>query len=446
MGKHISVMRFLSAVLLLDILLIGAVSVTGTNATALLSHLLPGTFGPGMGPHMTGNHLFGAIIVFVNSLLFLVAGFLMLSSMESHALMIGSGGIARLLRSRASLAQEEIAATSFAVAEEQKTEIHRVHTGRNLVWIGAVLLLLAFPAVCFTYARADINGEPLFQDTGGAVSNAALSAEDAVVFAADQLADAVLLDVPRVFQWHLTSLQPGRHHSWLRPFVLLYHILSKLVVLASLFAVWRGGQLRAYALQVAGLENTMPMRAGFRDRLPEPALEQRAADILPVGRQQPHDMLERPLPEPPAEQSASTQTEEILLAATPSVFDTPANADHIHEAVAVPDAPALKPESEHPDVEKLAELEPEAAHSEARQPTKLLPTALPAPVPDVPVYAEPARTKENRDADAPLALHELKIPYEHIETASHDGMEEGAAPTSTAYRKTALHLTPEFDA
>ncbi len=168
-----------------------------------------------------------------------------------------------MLRGTAGLSREDIAATSFAVAEEQKSEIRKVHTGRTMVWIGAVLLLLAFPAVCFTYAQADIKGAPLLTDAGGTVANTALSIEDSAVFAADQFLDAVLLDIPRVFDWHLTSLRPGRNHGWLRPFVLLYHILDKFIVLATFFAAWRGGHLRSFILQAAGLD-AVPALASLR--------------------------------------------------------------------------------------------------------------------------------------------------------------------------------------
>ena len=150
MSNHFSFARFVSAVMLLDIILIASVSFSGLHADSLLSSVLPGNFGPGMGPHMTGNRLLGALALGLNALLFLGAGFLSLLGASRQALIIGSGGVWRLLYGTAGLSRQDIAATSFAVAEEQKSEIRKLRAGRDLVRIGAVLLLLAFPAICFT--------------------------------------------------------------------------------------------------------------------------------------------------------------------------------------------------------------------------------------------------------------------------------------------------------
>jgi hypothetical protein len=410
MSKHISVTRFLSAVLLLDLVLLVAVSVTGAHVDMFLEKLLPGTFGPSMGPHMTGNHLLCALLLFVDSLLFLAAGFLLLLGAAGHGLMIGASGFARLLKDAAGLSREDITAASFAVAEEQKAEIRRVHTGRNLMWIGAVLLLLAFPAVCFTYAQADIGGQPLLQDAGGTIANAALSVEDAVVFAADQLADAVLLDVPRVFQWHLSSLQPGHHHTWLRPFVLLYRILDKLVVLASIFAVWRGGHLRAYVLQMAGNE-AVPVSMNLRDTpLPmfrdiRSAVEDRAA--LPPET--------RPEPQPPLEVHPPEEQREPEPAAA--------------------EAPVHAAEADSPPPEQLPEPE------ETQAPVPVAPTL------EVPVYVEPAHSEEAEPYGAPLALHELKSPPEQTAAENGETSREDGGVSSPPHKNAELPVRePEFDA
>jgi hypothetical protein len=423
MAKHLSVMRFLSAVLLLDIVLIGLVFVSGPKAYAFLSGFLPGTFGPGMGPGMTGNHFLGALILLLDALLFLSGGFIALVNAARNTLMIGSNGVWRLLRGIAGLSREDVAAASFAVAEEQKAEIHIVRIGRDLVWIGAVLLLLAFPAVCFTYAHADVQGAPLLQDAGGAVANTALSVEDVAVFTVDQLADAVLLDIPRVFQLHVTALTPAHNHVWLRPFVLLFHILGKLVVLAILFAAWRGTHLRAYLLETAGID-AVPALNSFRDAAAvqehpsdQPAhVEHHLFEEVPVvhaavehtmaHEEAPvfeevvdHSPQENPLVPEPAIAEPPVEVEPVIYEPAEIAPDAHAAVEHAIPHEEAP-KPALEevmeyPSQEHVPEPAIAEVHGEPAYYQtaetAHQPELALdeePTALNTNAAEVPVETE----------------------------------------------------------
>jgi len=427
MSRHLSITRFLSVVLLLDVALIALVAFTGAKSAAILSGVLPGKFGPGMGPLMTGNHLLGALIVNLDALLFLAAGFAVLLNASRRALMIGAGGIARLLAGTAGLSREDIAATSFAVAEEQKSEIHVVHTGRNLVWIGAVLLLLAFPAVCFTWAKADSAGAPLLRDAGGAVANAAVTVEDVAVFAADQLADAVLLDVPRVYKWHATSLTPGENHRWLKPFVLLYHILDKLIVLATLFAAWRSGHLRAYLLGMGGLDAVAAV--SLRDApQPAPSAPTAANDHQPAPREEP--LPPQPRPQQPLWEH--THEHDAPPALEASILEVPIYVE-----------PAPEPEPEK------TEATPAPEPAEPTPPQDEEPLSLEASILEVPVYVQPAHPEPAPEpqppADAPLALHELKTPPADDAPADAGALADDDVHPMP-YKNTALHMDAEIDA
>ncbi|HEY5347583.1 MAG TPA: hypothetical protein VIJ72_05280 [Rhizomicrobium sp.] len=263
MFGHLSVTRILIAIILVNVAIAAALYFTGAQVSTALSGLLPGKFGASLGPDMTGNHLAAALVLFLDALIFHVFGFGALLRASRHALLIGPDRIERLLGHTAGLSREDVAATSFAVAEEQKSEIGVLRTGRSLVWIGGILLLLAFPAVCFTYAHADAGGTPLLANSGTAIANGALAAKDAGMFTVDQLAGAILLDIPAIYKWHATSVGPNDAHAGLKAFALLFHILVKLVVLASIFALWRGAQLRSYVLRMAGPEEKLSPHDGL---------------------------------------------------------------------------------------------------------------------------------------------------------------------------------------
>lgn len=424
MAGPFSITRFVSAVMLLDIVLLALVSFSGTQADVVLARLLPGDFGPGMGAEMTGNRLLGALIVLFNAVLFLGAGFAVLL---------------RVLR---------------AMAEEQASSLRAIRTGRSLVGIGAVLLLLAFPALCLTYAQADAKGAPLLRDANGPVANAALTVTDAALFGADQVLDAVLLDIPRVYDWHVSPLRAGQEQAWLRPAVLAFHILAKLIVLALLYAAWRGARLRAHALALA-VPAAVPTVVAMRDApsaandhhppLPDVAAQSVAeepqpvalSEVQPAQAHSPEFRLE-----PEAEQTPLSEPEPAVAAIAEPEPETPAPPP---EDVEEPPTAEARPRLVlvHSDVEASTPATDTAPdHSTDEHPQPLHVTLAGAP-------AEPAHTEippvDDNLLDAPLALHELRSPDEVVSPAAdnHEAFDENR---SQPYKKTALHVLPEFDA
>jgi hypothetical protein len=322
------------------------------------------------------------------------------------------------------------------------------------VGIGAVLLLLAFPALCFTYAQADAKGAPLLRDANSPLANAALTVRDSALFGADQVLDAVLLDIPRVYDWHVSPLRAGQEHAWLRPAVLAFHILAKLIVLALLYAAWRGTRLRAHALALA-VPAAVPMT--MRDAPPaandhHPPLPDVAAQSVPEETAQVAPSEVHP---------GHAHSTEFRLEPETEIQAPPSEPQPVVAAIAEPEpeAPAQQPDTVveppppaetrprlvlvHSDVEATtpaADAAPD--HSADEQPQPLHVTLAGSP-------AEPAITDtmpvDDNLLDAPLALHELRSPDEVVSPAAdnHEAFDENR---SQPYKKTALHVLPEFDA
>jgi hypothetical protein len=252
-----------------------------------------------------------------------------------------------------------------------------------------------------------------------------------------------------VFDWHLSSLRPGHHHMWLKPFVLLYHILDKLIVLASFFAAWRSGNLRAYVLQMAGVEAVPALAAlrsvtrgtssGFRDA--QPANDHHTpATASPDPVAEPHytPAVEHHEPEAAAEpvhhHPADGEPEplEASILEVP-VYVDPVTASH-HAPPQYREAEASDPPEDEPHTHEH--------HGQEN------PQPLPASILEVPIYVSPPHNEEHH-SDAPLALHELKDADEPaLETITPPPTEEAKweGHNILPYKRTALHLNQEFDA
>jgi hypothetical protein len=469
MASHLSITRFISAVMLLDIVLLALLSFSGTEADAVLAGLLPGHFGPGMGTAMTGNRMLGALILLLNALAFVGVGFNTLLRASRHGLVAGSGGVWRLLYGTAGQSRNDIATASLALVEDQRSEIHKLLAGRTLIVIGAVLLLLAFPALCFTYAQADAKGASLLRDADGPVANAAITAGHAVLFGADQFLDSVLLDVPRVYDLHLSPLRPAADHAWMRPLVLGFHILAKLIVLALLYAGWRIGKLRGFArnmvipaaisLPAAPRETPLAVAQPANDyQAPVPATEAPpAAEPSDPGHDHgtefalvPTTETQEPAPAGEAPASLSSEIRVLLL-------DTP--ADTVEEPVlsAQPEPAADAGEPSQP-AEEIVEDTPSLVRerprlflvhpqAEATVPPPELSPAQEEEEPQAVLAPMPVAAESRADdfSDAPLALHELRNPDEMVSPAA-DNPDAVEKDRGSPYKRTALHVLPEFDA
>lgn len=245
--------NFVLCFLLLNVLIVGPFVYALLQRPDLLSGVLPGKFGVGLAPDLTGNLLALAILLLLNALLLAIFGI----GGTWHALWAGLRVSPRkirwLLHDRAGLAGDIAGVVAAAVQEEEKAEIAYLDRARGFLFVGLVLFAVAVPAVCMTYVAAAPDGAPIFERGGQVLANNTVKTDDIVRFTADQLA-ALALDIPAIFHLRATQMEINGANILLGVLVVLYRTLIGLGLILLYV-----GMRRARALLFNALEVAMPV-------------------------------------------------------------------------------------------------------------------------------------------------------------------------------------------
>ncbi len=243
--------NFLICFALLNILLIGLFAYAVMKQPGLLPTFLPGRFGVTASPDLSGNTLFYALLLLVDSALFLIFGV----GGTWHALWAGLRISPRKMRwflhERAGLASDISGVVAVAVQEEEKEELEYLGHARFLLWVGLILFVVALPAVCLTYTHAAPNGAAIFENSGKPIANSAVTNDMVERFTVDQLAGGLLLDIPEIFHLRATPVETNGANLLLGLLVLFYRTLVGFGVLLLIVGIRRASALRSYAMEVA---------------------------------------------------------------------------------------------------------------------------------------------------------------------------------------------------
>ena len=243
--------NFLIFFLLMNILVVGFFAYAVMKQPHWLPSVLPGAFGPAASPDLSGNMFFLALLLLGNAALFLIFGL----GGTWHALWAGLRISPRklrwLLHDRSGLASDISGVVAEAVQEEEKSELGYLGTARGLLLIGLLLLIVALPAVCIAYGKAAPTGAAMFETARAATANSAVSPDTVLRFTGDQLAGALLLDVPEIFHLRATPVETNSANILFAIFVLLYRTAIGFGVLVWFIATRRIGSLRSAAMEVA---------------------------------------------------------------------------------------------------------------------------------------------------------------------------------------------------
>lgn len=243
--------NFLIFFLLMNILVVGFFAYAVMKQPHWLPSVLPGAFGPAASPDLSGNMFFLALLLLGNAALFLIFGL----GGTWHALWAGLRISPRklrwLLHDRSGLASDISGVVAEAVQEEEKSELEYLGAARSLLLIGLLLLIVALPAVCIAYGKAAPTGAAMFETARAATANSAVSPDTVLRFTGDQLAGALLLDVPEIFHLRATPVETNSANILFAIFVLLYRTAIGFGVLVWFIATRRIGSLRSAAMEVA---------------------------------------------------------------------------------------------------------------------------------------------------------------------------------------------------
>jgi len=107
-----------------------------------------------------------------------------------------------------------------------------------VLFIGAIVLALAFFSVSLSFARALPDGQ-MFLNGGAAISNSEVSTTNLEAFSADQLSGALLLDAPEVYDAHFGALTNNTADPLFTHFVFAFRTVIGLVALLIIISFFR---------------------------------------------------------------------------------------------------------------------------------------------------------------------------------------------------------------
>lgn len=214
-----------------------------TSETPWLARVLPGQFGAGV--NSSGYWVFFALVLLVNALTVLIAGLVLLLPALRDGAHADEKRLSKHLADRAGLSDESKEAVLSALREDVVSAQYQVTVGRLILIAGMIFLVLAFAGVSLSFARAIPDGNMFeasyaerlaYDSSGGAKRNGDVAMDGVESFTADQIAGAVLLDIPEIYDWHFGALVNNPKNGLFTHFVFAFRALlgfTALLLLAS---------------------------------------------------------------------------------------------------------------------------------------------------------------------------------------------------------------------
>jgi hypothetical protein len=210
-----------------------------TSEHPWLARVLPGQFGAGV--NSSGYWVFFALVLLVNSLTVLAAGFVLVLPALRDGAPLDEIRLARHLIDRGGVSEDAKDSVLLALREEAISAHYQIVAGRLILLAGAIFLVLAFSGISLSFARAVPDGA-MFSDSGMAVPNATVTREAVQRFTADQIAGAILLDAPEIYDWRFGALTNNIQSPLFTHFVFAFRTVLGLVSLLILIAFLRRSQ------------------------------------------------------------------------------------------------------------------------------------------------------------------------------------------------------------
>jgi hypothetical protein len=201
-----------------------------------LARVLPGQFGVGV--NSSGYWVFFSLILLVNAITVLLSGAALVFPVLTDGGPLNERRLNRLLTNRSGVAEDARESCLVTVREETSAIRQQVALGRAVLLGGIVFLTFAFIAVTFSTARAIPYGH-LFAGHTGPIVNSSVSMDTTWRFAADQIADTLLLGTPEIYHRHIIHVTNNIDDPFYSSFVLAFRTLVGLVILIVVLSFMR---------------------------------------------------------------------------------------------------------------------------------------------------------------------------------------------------------------
>ncbi|HEX2594143.1 MAG TPA: hypothetical protein VHL34_21760 [Rhizomicrobium sp.] len=236
---------------LLNALLIGGFFYLSAKQPSLPSALFPGKFGPGIDLQYTGNMVVLALLLLINALAITIVGF----KDCLHAMWAGMRLSPKMMRNflheKAGLASDISGVVAAAVQEEEKLELSYIDRASWVLRVGLILFTISMPLLSIALARAEAAGVPMFAENMTPLPNNTVSNEEIWRFTGDQVAGALLLDIPEVFHLRVSAMEANTQNFLFPLLIVIYRTVLGFGVLLAAIAAARMRALWRYAMEVA---------------------------------------------------------------------------------------------------------------------------------------------------------------------------------------------------
>jgi hypothetical protein len=236
--------RFLGIRLLLGFVALNTIMflmlvISMTRSHPWLAYVLPGRFETGV--NSSGYWVFFSLVLLVDAVTVLFAGLVLLLPAMREGAALDEQRLARHLVDRGGLSEEAKDSVLVAMREEVLFASSQIFIGRFVLFIGALVLAVAFFTVSLSFARALPNAE-MFLNAGGPVQNSEVSLGAIEAFTADQIAATALLGAPEVYDLHFGTLTNNTENEPFSHFVFAFRTVLGLVLLLIVISFLRRGQ------------------------------------------------------------------------------------------------------------------------------------------------------------------------------------------------------------
>jgi len=212
-----------------------------SQAIPQLSRLMPGSFHAGV--HSTGLWLFLALVLMANVLVVLVIGFAVIFPALLDGVGIDERRVTRLLSENTPISREALQACLAVVHREADIARRRIAVGRSIILASAAGLIFTFAFVCDALVHAPPR-KPLFTSNARVVENVTVTDGDVWRFTADQIAGALALDIPELYDFHFGELDNNVRSRTFTDFVFAFRAILGWVALTSIIVTIRDWRSR----------------------------------------------------------------------------------------------------------------------------------------------------------------------------------------------------------
>lgn len=238
MPKGFTGIRLLLVFVAVNTILFAMLVTSMTSDHPWLANFIPGGFETGV--KGSGYWVFFSLVLLVNALTVLLAGFVMVVP-AMFASPLDPAKVERML-DRAGVAGDSKDACLAATREEAAASRSQVAVGRAILIVGALFFVLAFAAVSITTVHA-LPYDQMFETEDGPVDNVHVQNDAVWRFTADQISGALLLDIPEIYDWHFGDLVNATDNRLFTDFVFAFRALLGWVGLATVMTLTRGFRL-----------------------------------------------------------------------------------------------------------------------------------------------------------------------------------------------------------